>query len=51
MTIHDPAGAVDPDVGHVGRRRAVDDLLAGVVDVGQARAVAAQPDHVGPLGC
>jgi hypothetical protein len=49
MTIHDPAGAVDTDVGRVGRRRALDDLLAGVVDVGQPRAVAPQPDHVGPL--
>src|SRR5215207_8669401 len=49
MTIHDPAGPVDPDVGHIGRGGAVDDLLAGVVDVGQAGPVAPQPDQVGPL--
>jgi hypothetical protein len=44
-----PADAVDPDVGHVGGGAAVDDLLAGIVDVGQAGPVAPQPDQVGPL--
>ena len=47
--VGDPAVPVDPDVGHIGRRGAVDDLLARVVDVGQAGAVAPQPDNVGPL--
>jgi hypothetical protein len=47
--VGDPADAVDPDVGHVGGGGAVDDRPARVVDIGQGRRVAAQPDQVGPL--
>ncbi len=38
--------AVDPDVGEVGGGGGVDDLLAGIVDVGQPGPVGAEPNHV-----
>jgi hypothetical protein len=38
-----------PDVGHVGGLAAVGDLLAWVVDVGQAWAIPTHPDEVGAL--